>query len=315
MFTRKDMLTELKNTSEKDLFPIFIPSYNRSHDVRVWDKILYDFTPAALEKVFLVVRTEQYKSYKREYPKANYVLIPENTVTGVGSTRNFILEYCIEHRIPYAIDMDDDIKLLNYLFITHAQSGALTSHHPRMIEYQNHPIRKQQILQLACKISKEVFKADKRAILGNIRKQHFSQSPENSQIKYQINTAVTPRQIQIYNIKRVYKHSIRVPEEFNKHGDDIGVVAYILDKGFDCFNIPCLCYDYVDEKTNSVVRNPAKENRELHRLEYAGLQNYAIRDYLKWSFKFPDGEYMFGDVNWRNYHKLNDSERIRVFWR
>lgn len=314
MFTRKDIMFELENTSEKDLFPIFVPTYNRMNDLRVEDKIFSHFNEEAYNKIQFVVREEQYKQYKRSYPMCNYLVIPKGQVSGLGSTRNFIIDYCVSHRIPYAIDMDDDIKYISYIFVAISQSGEKTSHHSLVTDVKKDPLLYQKVFQLACKISKDLFRSDKYVVLGNIRRQHFSNDLSNSQTKYQVNKGITPRQIKILNIKQLYKKNIRVPEEFDIHGEDIGFVAEVLRKGCKTFNIPCLSYDYVDEKTNSVVRDPKGENRELHRMEFEGLMKMPIKDYLKWTIKFPDGEYRFGDVDWRKYHKLNGTQGIRVGW-
>jgi len=313
MFSRKQMIQALKNTSEKDIFPTFIPSYKRP-DFEFNKSILKGFSPEAQDKFFIVVRKEQYKEYKAQNPNLNYVVIPKGAVTGVGSTRNFIIDYCIKNKIKYAIDMDDDIKYLHYLFAGVSGAGNDCSRHSTIKEEEKHPEIRQRVFQLMCKLAKEIFEDNPDCILGNVRKQHFSQDIDNSQTKYKINSAVTPRQIQILNIKAMAKNKIRVPEEFDLHGDDIGLVAEILQKGKSCFNIPCLCYDYIDEKKNSVVRDPKKENRHLHRLEYNALKDMEATHYLKQSFSFPDGEYMFGDINWRAYHKLHGTEPIKTLW-
>ena len=107
-----------------------------------------------------------------------------------------------------------------------------------------------------------------------------------------------------------------MPDAFNLHGDDIGFAAEVLQNGYDCFNIPCLCYDYIDDQVASVVRDPHNpdKNRHLHKLEYDGLMEMEIRNYLRETFKFPDGQYKFGDINWQQYHKLHESKPVIVRW-
>ena len=118
-------------------------------------------------------------------------------------------------------------------------------------------------------------------------------------------------------MKGIKRAGIRMPDAFNLHGDDIGFAAEVLQNGYSCFNIPCLCYDYVNEKNNSVVRDPHNpdKNRHLHKLEYDGLMQMEIKDYLRESFKFPDGQYMFGDINWRAYHKLHGTRYYIKHWK
>jgi hypothetical protein len=116
------------------------------------------------------------------------------------------------------------------------------------------------------------------------------------------------------NVKGLYKAKInRDVESFDRHGDDIGFCAVILKRGGSLFNIPCLCYDYVDEKCDSVIRTPETE-KELHAYEYAMLQKYPIRDYLKTTFRDEEGNYMWGDIDYRSLHKIRGTKPVRVFW-
>lgn len=306
----------LDNTTEKDLPYIFIPSYNRPNFVL--GRILETFSEKALrQKVFIVVRAEQYKAYKKANPNFEFVVIPKGKVSGVGSTRQFILDYAIENRFPVIMDMDDDITYLHYLFNRRSQAtGNWCSAHSTVAEDKKDPLMPQKVLQLAGKISREVFKEHPEVLLGNIRKQHFSHQEEFARTKYYINKGPTPRQTKILNVKGIKKAGIRMPDEFNLHGDDIGFAAEILQNGYSCFNIPCLCYDYVDDQVDSVVRDPKNpdKNRWLHELEYKALQKMEIKHYLKETFKFPDGQYKFGDIDWRKYHKLHNTTPIIQEW-
>lgn len=311
----------LNNTTEKDLLYIFIPSYNRPRFF-IGRNLLPMFTDRALSKVYIVVREEQYKEYKKENRDLikrgmNLIPIPKGTVTGVGSTRQFIMDYAIENRLPYIMDMDDDIRYLQFLYRGKTNSGKECSKHTEAKDYKIDPLIPQKVLQLTGKISREVFRNHPKVLLGNIRKQRFSNKDSYNSIKYQINKGPTPRQTKILNIKGIKRAGIKMPDAFNLHGDDIGFAAEVLQNGYSCFNIPCLCYDYVDEKNNSVVRDPHNpdKNRHLHKLEYDGLMQMEIKDYLRESFKFPDGQYMFGDIDWRAYHKLHGTRYYIKHWK
>lgn len=312
---RSSMIKQLNSTTVRDMPYILVPSYKRP-EFAFATNILTKFSKEALQKVFIFVRKEQYKSYKEANPKLQIVDIPKGAVDGVGSTRNFLLNWAIENKLPVVMDMDDDVKCLHFIYNRVKESGETVSYHSTMKDWENHPEIPQLVLQLTGKISREVFKEHPDVVLGNIRKQRFSNHRECGETKYQINKGPTPRQTKILNVKACKKNNLWVPEEFNLHGDDIGFAAEVLQNGFSCFNIPCLCYDYVDEKVNSVVRNPAdeEENRWLHKLEYDALQNMDIKSYLRETFKFEDGQYKFGDVNWQKYHKLYNTKPILEKW-
>lgn len=277
-------------------------------------------TDTALQKVFLVVREEQYKAYRRENKALikrglNIVKIPTGAVSGVGSTRQFIMDYAIENRLPYIMDMDDDIKYIQYLFTARNKQGYRYSAHSTVKDYITDPMIPQKCLQLVGKISREVFKSYPNVLLGNFRRQKWCNKADTN-VKYQINKGGTPRQTKILNIKGIKRAGIKMPDAFNLHGDDIGFAAEVLQRGYSCFNIPIICYDFVDDAVASVVRDPnnQEKNRPLHKLEYDGLMQMEIKNYLRETFKFPDGQYKFGDVQWQKYHKLHGTKPILERW-
>lgn len=319
---RSKMEATLNSTTEKDLPFIFVPSYNRPEFV-TGEKLFSVFTREALEKSFLVVRAEQEKAYYKRNKRLikrglNLVVIPKGEVSGVGSTRQFIMDYAIRNRLAYIMDMDDDIFRLDFLYSSHTKAGAKSSKHRFVMVSKDNPDVHvfQKVLQLAGRISREVFRNHPKVLLGNIRKQRFSGAAEMSQVKYYINKGPTPRQTKILNMRGIYRAGIKMPDAFNLHGDDIGFAAEVLQQGYSCFNIPCLCYDYVDDQVASVVRDPHNpdKNRPLHKLEYDGLMGMEIKHYLRETFKFPDGQYKFGDIDWRKYHKLHGTSPIIERW-
>lgn len=279
-------------------------------------KWLYAFSQKAMDRVFIVVRENEYKDYVEYNPSFQFVVIPDGAVSGVGSTRQFIMDYAIENRLSTIMDMDCDIKQLQFLYEGFTGSGKPSSKHSLVRDWATHPEIPQLVLQLAGKISREVFRTHKDVLLGGLHRQHFSNKPELAKRKYTINLGPTPRQTKILNMKGIYKAGIRMPDAFNLHGDDIGFAAEVLQQGYSCFNIPCLCYDFIDNAVDSVVRDPhnPEKNRWLHKLEYDGLQQMEIKDYLRESFTYPDGQYMFGDIDWRKYHKLHDTKPIIESW-
>ena len=234
---RSTMLELLNSSTVKHMPTVFIPSYNRP-DFVIAKKVLCNFNQEGLDKVFIVVRDEQYKTYRKTNPHLNYVTIPKGTVTGVGSTRQFIMDYALENKLACIMDMDDDITYLHYLFNRRSQrTGQWCSAHSTIADEASDPLIPQKVLQLAGKIAREIFREHPDVLLGNIRKQHFSQSKEFAQAKYYINKGPTPRQTKILNMKGIKKAGIRMPEAFDLHGDDIGFVAEVLQNGYNCFNI------------------------------------------------------------------------------
>lgn len=311
---KKHMYAELNSHTAADLFHIFVPSYNRPEFVTA--EMFKNFSPEALEKVHIVVRPEQAKAYRKANPNLHIIPIHRDfhlPINGLASTRQFIFEYARDHRYLYIIDMDDDIRNLAYMYDGVSGSGATCSKHTIRADRLEDPLLEQKVLQEACVIAKEVFHDNPKVYLGNIRRQRMSQHAENSKLKYIVNSGPTPRQVTLINVKGLTKAGIDRDMIFDRHGDDIGFCAVILAKGGSLFNIPCLTYDYISEKCDSVIRTPETE-KELHKYEWDMLQKYPIKDYLRVSFKDDEGNYMWGDVNWQAYHKLHGTSRKKVFW-
>lgn len=293
---------------------IFIPSYNRPDFVSA--KILRQFPEATRKRIHIVTRWEQRKDYRKANPEFHVLPIPHDyPVNGLASTRQFIFEYAAENRMPYIIDMDDDITYLTYLFDGRSEkSGLPYSKHSIKADRDKDPALDLKILTLASHIAKGIFAKHPDVMLGNIRRQRMSQHVENSKLKYIINSGPTPRQVTFLNVRGLHKAGINRDMMFDPHGDDIGFCAVVLAAGKSLFNIPCLTYDYVSEKCDSVVRTPENSKR-LHRLEYDALQTLPIKDYLRTSFRDEDGDYMWGDIDWRKYHKLHGTAPIKQIWR
>lgn len=310
---KEGRLLNLMESLDSSKMPhIFCPSYMRPNFVS--GRIFKTFEPEVLEKVHIVVRPEQYKAYKKSNPELDIISLGDYPVNGLASTRQFIYEYALEHRYSTIIDMDDDITNLSYLFNALNGSGNPCSKHS-FVRYDYAKNFYQKILLLGSYIARGVFNKYPNVVLGNLRRQRLSMDPDNARLKYMIDCGPTPRQVTWLNVKGLKNLKInRDVDKFDRHGDDIGFCAVILANGGRCFNIPCLAYDYISEKCDSVIRTPENE-KELHAYEYNMLQTYPIKNYLRTTFKDDEGNYMWGDIDWRKYHKINGTNSIKCFWK
>lgn len=310
---KAEMKQKLDEIDANSMPHIFCPSYNRPEFVSA--KMFNSFSPEVKKKVHIVVRSEQYKSYRKHNPGLHIIPIPKDyPISGLASTRQFIFEYAVKSRYATIIDMDDDIKNLAYMYDGISGTGRACSKHSIKIDRENDPLLEQKVLLMGAEIAREVFKKYPNVYLGNIRRQRLSQGVDNAKLKYMINAGPTPRQVTFVNVKGLYKARInRNVKRFDRHGDDIGFCAVILKAGGSLFNIPCLTYDYVSEKCDSVVRTPETE-KELHAYEYSMLQKYPMKNYLRITFKDEEGNYMWGDVDYRKLHKIRGTTPIKKYW-
>lgn len=316
---KKKMYRLLNQTTVDDLPHIFVPSYMRP-EFSTAKKVFAYFEPEAIKKVHIVVRAEQYKDYKKANQSLDIIPLPEDFsmgksigIRGLASTRQFIFEEAARRKYSVIIDMDDDIKLLNYMFDGLSGSGEPCSKHTVVADHEKDPFLPRKILSLATIIAREVFAEYPNVMLGNIHRQRLSMHVENAKLMYLVNSGPTPRQVTFLNVRGLKKAGINRSRRFERHGDDVGFVAEIMANGGGCFNIPCLVYDYISEKCDSVCRTPETE-KELHALEYSMLQKYPMKDYLRTTFKDEEGNYMWGDIDWGKYHKFMGTKRIKRFW-
>ena len=103
-----------------------------------------------------------------------------------------------------------------------------------------------------------------------------------------------------------------LPEMARWHGEDIISASCVLQNGEDLFSIQQVGYDYVPESKASVVRDTdenSERNRKLHAQEFKDLQTLEVKDYLRMSKTYPDGSYMYGDIDWKKFYLLHPERK------
>lgn len=313
-------LKMLKDTDISDFPAFYTISYNRTKQLPTVNKIMNSFSEEALKMSYIVVREEQ-EDFYRELHKdiidrgCNLLVIPDGEVTGVGSTRNWVIRHAHSNGYDIACCFDDDLTGIGVLFESVSKKGEPSSGAFRAGEIRAIDNFHQLVLQAIGKVSREIFELHPEAIIGNIRKVRFSNKSDNATTKYKINKGGTPRQTNIYNVKVMMENNILVPDCFDKHGDDIGFAAHALENGYSVFNLPWATYSYVPETVASTLRDVDEEkNRHIHEEEYKNLMNMEIKDYLRFTKTYDDGSYMYGDVAWQRYHKLKGTKPVVVSW-
>ena len=295
----------------KDLPHIFIPSYRRP--IFKSSELFQLFSKDLMNKVHIVVRSEEFDAYKSSNPRFDIIKIPEDyPIGGLASTRQFIFEYARDHHLDLIVDMDDDITGLHFCYRDPDKSNNQGRYTPKewSIEVPDFTAR---LLTAGSLVMKEAIEDNDNVWIGSFRRGRWSQKPENHLTKYCIDKVTTCRQVTFVNVKGLSENNINRDMIFDRHGDDIGFVAVILANKGHCAILNSFIYSYLDEKRDSVIRNKSNE-RELHQIEFNALQMYPIKDYLRRTFEYEDGSYMWGDVDWRMYHKLMGTKSKSVPW-
>jgi hypothetical protein len=163
----------------------------------------------------------------------------------------------------------------------------------------------------------EVFDEQPRAVVGGMIKRHMSFAIENHRTRYTLNGGATPRQSMIWNTARMEEHDIRLNlEHFGVTGEDIGLMATVLEAGLDVFCTPSFAFDHWPEDVNlekSVIRDESTLPLFME-YEYEVLQNYEIGpNYLK-EKRIPGSEHGWKDVSWQKLAKFRGQPTQRFDW-
>lgn len=319
---KQDMIEYLNSTTTDDMLPLYIPSYNRDEkDFKIKDNILKSLDKENLERCYIVVREEQKNDYHNYHKElfdngCNLLVIPEGTVTGLGTTRNFITEHAIKNGYNAIFNWDDDITNLGALFEGFDKKGQPSSKtflkDERLGLFDSYLKR---VIQAAGKTATDLFTKHPNVMAANIRKQRFSNGESNARIKYKINQGTTPRQTNIHNIALMKQTGIRIPMEYDVYGEDVGFSQTVLENGYSLGNITSFFYDYVPESKSSVIRDiDESKNKEIHEYEYKCFTKGEGANYLRVSKYYDDGTPMYCDIDFRKFNKFKETKPTVVSW-
>lgn len=305
-----EMLTWLDNQPPR--LPVWTFSYNRAgtapflESMRDW---------ASRDDIHIVVRGSQVREYREAYPWATLHEV-DDAVDCVGYSRQAALDYAVLEGHELIILVDDDLTNTGWLFQGHIKSGK-NAGQPCSSRTRKAGNVAEQVLTGISEVSRQVVADNPEAVLGGGVKQHGAFGDHLHRTMYRINGGVTPKQLMVAAPLRLAKAGVRLNIDlFGRHGDDIGLIAEILQSGLSCWAMPSFVYDVWSENQNilkSVVRNPDTAPA-LHAEEWEALQQYPIKDYLRIKRSIVDGSFEWADVDWRKYAKITGETSRTVSW-
>ena len=260
--------------------------------------------------VFIFVHEDELPAYKAINPDYNYVVVPE-TNYGLGATRNFLRLWCKDKGCKFVLDWDDDIEHVRFMYASTDRYGDPSTKHNSSADEESDPIFVERLLCYTAYLADYLFNTYPRLRAGNVRRQHFCGHEYVNRTLAHINKGATPRQTNIWKLVD-YDAELYLPEMARWHGEDIISAACVLQNGEDLFSIQQVGYDYVPESKSSVVRDTdenSERNRKLHTQEYKDLQTLEVKNYLKMSKTYPDGSYMYGDIDWKKFYLLHPERK------
>ena len=260
--------------------------------------------------VFIFVHEDELSAYKLVYPDYNYVVVPE-THYGLGATRNYLRLWCKDKGCKFVLDWDDDIEHVRFMYASTDRYGDPSTKHNSSADEESDPIFVERLLCYTAYLADYLFNTYPRLRAGNVRRQHFCGHEYVNKTLAHINKGATPRQTNIWKLAD-YDAERYIPEMARWHGEDILSASCVLQNGEDLFSIQQVGYDYVPESKASVVRDTdenSERNRKLHAQEFKDLQTLEVKDYLKMSKTYPDGSYMYGDIDWKKFYLLHPERK------
>lgn len=274
--------------------PLLIPSYNRPNAPlpHLVEPLLGDEYPW-----WVFVRRSQLRDYASLVPRSHLVPMPDSKVPTLGDTRNWMMRWALREGFPQVFDWDDDVFRVGRKLpdgTRHTGWKATGNEDP----WFDGP----GFWQEASRLAGEVFDLYPGTVVGSIQNQRWA-----SALTLQVQCGKTPRRTKILNVERLVDNGLFCPPEFRFHGEDIGNTALYLQFGWQVFTICNLVYDFVSEtdvNLPSTLRSRDEErNRRIHAEEYASLMQYDVADYLRVNKAYENGDYMYGDINWRAFRK------------
>lgn len=313
-------LTDVLN-SGYECVPIWLCSYERPSEALTLERLSQTedwFT----SRVHVLVLDEELDAYKANYPGLTFHPVRRNQLSPAGRAKQLVVDtayHVFSH--DRIILLDDDLSEFNILaqsFTTRGKNaGAEASRGFTRQEREDFPNFYEGFFTLFSKVCEDACDYDPAVVQGGATKRHMSFDYKNHRTKFTLNGGVSPRQFMFFDLERLNDIGAGIDQRyFQRHGDDIGMVASILQNGGKCFAAPSFIYDTYNEDVNihkSKIRN-AETKSELHAEERAGLENFDIRYYLREKMSILDGTYEWGDVDWRKYAKHTGNKAVKVYW-
>lgn len=316
-----EMVEWVKAHDKNDRVPMWVISYNRLDAPTLLKMQHYERT----DDIFVLVREEQEAAYQKAFPMLQVVSLPAERIGSCGAARWGAFDLAREYGHDEVIMLDDDVLQFRFMYqrakVQGKNVGELCSGVASATDAEEYfgtlVAMEEASLTAFGRLGMEVFDEQPKTVVGGMIKRHMSFSIENHRTRYVLNGGATPRQTMIWNVSRMEEHGIRLNlEHFGVTGEDIGLMATVLENGLDVFCTPSFAFDHWPEDVNlekSVIRDESTLPL-LMEYEYEVLQQYEIGpNYLKQK-KIPGSEFGWKDVSWQKLAKFRGQPTERFYW-
>lgn len=232
--------------------PVYIISHRRSDNLRTLRTLPW------LEQVATVVVAEpEVATYRAAWPKTDIVSIPPGYGghdIGVGRAVQFTLEYAHSQGQGHILMLNDDLKAITMLFDV---GGGKVSHAYFNLVGDRRQDYFRGVLTLIAECADEAYVAEPSALVASPQANNSNRTTHASSKRWALNQGGNPAQLVSWRVDRFMDlvGGLNL-EDFNYHGDDIGVACDIIENGGQLVDLPAFIGHYLDYETESVLRTP-----------------------------------------------------------
>jgi hypothetical protein len=225
----------------------------------------------------------------------------------MATTRNFIMDCAMAWGFNEIMMVDDDLTELSALFYAETAKGEPTAKRFRKADFAADPLLYDKILAAIGNEFSRVCEQYPSVMIGNLGETYMNFSRTNSDTRFVINGRRHSCGLILYRIG-----DMRIDTEFNVSGEDIGYDAQVLHAGRAIVTFPTFVrHTDVGGESSSYA---TMDQQKRYAAEQEILYKYAIKDYHKIIKRFPDGQYHYGTIDWRKFHKIYKTEPIIEMW-
>ncbi len=317
----EEMVGWVQSHDKNDRVPMYVISYNRLDAPTLLKMAQYERT----DDIYVVVRDSQAEAYAETFPMLQVVSLPDEDINSCGAARWGAFDIARHYGHDEVIMLDDDVLQFRFMYqrakVQGKNVGELCSGVASATDGDYWfggliPMEEASIGAFGM-LGREVFDEQPLAVVGGMIKRHMSFAIENHRTRYTLNGGATPRQTMIWNTARMEEYGVRLNlEHFGVTGEDIGLMATVLEKGLDVFSTPSFAFDHWPEDINlekSVIRDESTLPLFME-YEYDILQQYEIGpNYLK-EKAIPGSPHGWKDVSWQKLAKFRGRPTQRFDW-
>lgn len=317
----EEMVLWVKTRDKADRVPMWVISYNRLDAPTLLKMRQYERT----DDINVLVRESQRRAYETTFPELTIHSLPDERIDSCGAARWGAYDLARELGHDEVIMLDDDVLQFRFMYerakVQGPNAGEMCSGVASTTDAETHfgsliALEEASITAFGM-LGRRVFEEQPKAVVGGMIKRHMSFAISNHQTRYVLNGGATPRQVMIWHTARMEQHGVRLNlQHFGVTGEDIGLMATVLEKGLDVFSCPSFAFDHWPEDVN-LERSTIRDHSTLPlfmEYEYEVLQQYEIgANYLK-EKRIPGSPHGWKDVAWAKLAKHRGVPSERVLW-